>query len=1060
MASADNTGKARFNLFFRQPRLTILTILLICVAGLGAFNSLPRQEDPDLTRRWASVRVDLPGADAFRVESLVTEKIEKKLQEIPEIKRISSRSQTGVSIVSIQLEDNITAVDEIWAEVRSELTDVRGELPEQAAEPDFEINTTAAFTLLLGFKWTLDDHPQLDLMSRLVQELEDSLSAMAGTQETELYGEPVEEILVSVDTASLAAANLTIRELSNRIATADPKISAGRLQGSETSIVLEVGGVLDTVERVRQIPLSQGEDGFLLRVADVATVDRTTRDPPAAITLIDGEHGIILAAKMEANRRVDRWTAAAFKRIERFEETLPPGIEMEVLFQQGIHTQERLVSLANNLLLGAGLVVLVLFVMMGWRSALIVATSLPLALMMVLTLFNVVGIPLHQISITGLIIALGLLIDNGIVAVDEYKHFRHRGLKPGPAIDATVRYLFIPLMASTLTTILTFLPLAIAPGNAGEFVSALGVGVILSILCSLFLSLTVVPSIAGWIDSRWPGLGERGGFLANGLSTPRLAKVYRGALRITLRWPVLGIMLGLALPISGFALSTTLVNQFFPPVNRNQFQVQMKLPPQSSIEETRRFVETAREVLHSHPEVVRSHWFIGRKPPRVYYNITISEDRSARFAAAFVDTVSPDATFALLPKLQKEMTDLFPEATVLTLPFEQGPPIESPIELRVYGPDVSTLNRLGEELRLILSQTVKVTYAEASITSGQPKLLVRPDEDAARLAGFTLTDLASQLDGALDGVTGGTILEGTEEIPVRVRIAPEERKSLSRIAASTLATNRQASDSGADTVPIVPLNAIAKIDLVPSVGTITRRHGERVNTVRAFLEPFTLSGIALKDFRGRLAESDFQLPAGYRIEYGGESEGSGEARANLLSVFAPLMVLMISTLVLAFNSFRMAMIIASVAVLSVGCGLAAVWSLSYPLGFMAVIGIMGLIGIAINDSIVVLAALRADEKARYGDLDASVEVVMLGSRHILSTTFTTIGGFIPLIVWGGIFWPPLAVAVAGGMIGATILALFYVPPCYRLFGKRRKKEQSDPTPGNDAAAAVPVGAGE
>lgn len=1048
----------KFDLFFRTQRLTILLIILVCVAGASALNSLPRQEDPELTRRWARVLTFFPGADALRVEALVTEKIEKELQEIAEIKRISSRSQTGLSIVSLQLEDDITAVDDVWSEIRSKLNDVRILLPAQASEPDFDVNTTAASTLLVGFKWVQDDAPQIDIMYRLVQELEDVLITLPGTQETDIYGEPQEEILVSLDSASLAAADVSIREIADLIAQADPKVSAGRIQGDQTSLVLEMSGALDSVERIRQIPLRHNEKGFVLRIGDVASVDKVARQPPDTITLVDGRRGIILGAKMEERRRVDRWTSEAKKRLKRFSKTLPPGISTEIIFEQSVHTDLRLTSLVENLLMGAGLVMVVLFIMMGWRSAVIVGTALPLTLLMVLALFNMLDVPLHQISITGLIIALGLLIDNAIVSVDEFNQFRQAGKSPSEAISATVEHLFVPLIASTATTMLTFLPLVIMPGNAGEFVSALGIGVILSIVCSLFLSLSIVPAIAGWIETRWPTRSGAGGFWRNGISIERLSRLYRRGITMTLRHPFLGIALSVSLPLAGFGLSTQLISQFFPPVSRNQFQIQMKLPVQSSIEETRRKTEEARAILHSHPEVLRSHWFIGEKPPRVFYNVTITEDGSSRFASAFVDTRSPADTQELLPRLQTELMEKFPEALILALPFEQGPPIESPIGVRIYGPDIGTLASLGEEIRLILSQTLKVTFAEATITSGQPKLLVRPDEEEARIAGFSLTEIASQLDGALDGVTGGTILEGTEEIPVRVRIASGERTALARIAANSLTSPDRRARDGKDLIPGVPLTAIARIDLVPAVAAITRRNGERVNTIRAYLDPFTLSGPSLKDFRKRLAASEFDLPAGYRFEYGGESEGSGEARANLLSVFAPLMVLMVSTLVLAFNSFRMAMIIGLVAVFAAGCGLAAVWTFGYPLGFMAIIGIMGLIGIAINDSIVVLAAIRADDKARNGDIEASVDVVMAASRHVISTTFTTIGGFTPLIIWGGIFWPPLAVAVAGGMIGATILALFFVPPLHCLFarGTQRRRDRIAAR----AAPAVPVGGAE
>ncbi len=1011
----------RLALFFRHGRLTLLVVVLILVAGLASLSSLPRQEDPALSERFGHVMTAFPGADALRVDALVTEKIENALQEVAGIKRISSRTQTGLSIVYVELEGNVYHVESVWSEVRSKLIDVRHHLPRQAEAPNFRVHTTAAITVLVAFRWVLDTEPQLGLVYRLVRALESALVALPGTKETEIYGAPVEEIIVSVDALGLAAGGLSVEELSAIISGADPKIGAGRLQGDHTAMVVEVDGAIDSLERVRRIPIRSGGWGSVLRVSDIARVERAARQPPQTMSLIDGQRGIVLGVKVGENRRVDRWTADVREKVRAFAETLPAGIDVEVIFDQSTHTEERLTSLVGNLLVSALIVMLVLFLMMGWRSALIVSTALPLTLLVVVALFNPLGVPLHQISITGLIIALGLLIDNAIVAVDEYNQALQSGKPPPEAIDYTIRHLFVPLSASTATTVLIFLPLVLMPGIAGEFVGTLGVGVILSVICSLVLSITIVPAIAGFIDTRWPQATRQG-------SSPSwIWRAHRRVLEQTLRRPAFAVACGVALPVVGFVLSTQLVDQFFPPVNRDQFQIQLKLPTQASIEETRRVVERARAILHSHPEVHRSHWFLGEKPPRVFYNVSISEDGAPRFAGAFVDTISAQATRDLLPRLQMEMIAALPEAMVLTLPFEQGPPLDSPIEVRIYGPDLYTLARLGAEIRLILSRTQAVTFSESTITTDQPKLIVRADEDAARIVGLSLRDIASQLDSSLDGVTGGSVLEGTEELPVRVRFSSEERTSMTHVAVTGMALPDTASGAVAGAMP---LNAVARIELVPSIASVTRWNGVRVNTIHAYLRPFSLPAPSLADFKARLDEAAFALPPGYQLEYGGETEGSDEARVNLMDALGLLLVLLLGTLVLAFNSFRMAITIALVALLVVGCGLLSVWVFGYPLGFMAIIGIMGLMGIAINDAIVVLAKIMTNDRARVGEINAIVNVVLAATRHVISTTLTTIGAFFPLIVWGGVFWPPLAVAVAGGMIGATILALYFVPPMY------------------------------
>ncbi|MEM7024522.1 MAG: efflux RND transporter permease subunit [Pseudomonadota bacterium] len=1045
--STNKGGRAGvpLDLFYRQPRLTVLLLGLMLVAGISALSIIPRQEDPELTERFGDITVLFPGASAERVEALVTEKLENRLQDVAEIKTIKSRSHTGISRILIQLEDYVTQdqVDGVWSRLRSKMGEFEAELPEGAGFPELERGTTAAFTFMVGLTWQLDTPLQLDLLQRLAKELAQRIVLLPGTKEVEVYGEPEEEILVTIDSAALAQAGMTVQEISETISGADPKVPAGRLQSARSDMIVEVAGQLDTVNRIRSIPLLFSEGGEALRVGDLALVEKRPVNPPDSMAIIHGERAIVVAAKMESNRRVDLWVTEAQRIFEEFQEELPSGITAEIIFDQSVHTEERLGNLAENLVLGAAIVLGVLFLMMGWRAALPVASALPLTLLIVLALLNALGVPLHQVSLSGLIVALGLLIDNAIVAVDHYNHRRADGSRRGEAISETVSHLLVPLVASTLTTSLTFLPLVLAPGNAGEFVSTLGIAVILSIITSMMLSLTIIPALAAFLDR-----GRRvvaSGFLHNGLSHQGLLRAYRKLLDRIIKRPWMGVLGASVIPVAGFLAAGQLVEQFFPPVSRDQFQIQLNLPAHASLAETRENIRHADEILRAHPEVKNSVWFIGETPPRVFYNVSIFGDGTRSFGAGFVDTRSPTATRELLPRLQREMMQAFPNASVLTLPFDQGPPLEAPIEVRVFGPDLETLQRLGEEVRLVLSRTRQVTYSRASVEGGRPKFDLVPDELEVKVAGLDLTAVARAMSAKLDGLHGGTVLEGTEELPVRVRLSTADRSDLQRIIGGSLRPNGPAT-AGDDSHLGVPLAAIAEARMVPQTNRITRHDGERVNVIQAFVEPFTLPAKALADFRERLEQSEFSLPPGYALRYGGETEGSGEAQANLASVLLPLLVIMIGTVVLAFNSFRYAAVIGVVAVLSVGGALLTLWVFGYPMGFMAVIGTMGLIGLAINDSIVLLSALRADTDARSADPAAIREIVVGATRHILSTTLTTIGGFLPLIIWGGAFWAPLAIAVAGGMIGATLLALFFVPSLFVVFvriDRRRATRRRD-----------------
>jgi multidrug efflux pump subunit AcrB len=1045
------------NLFTRNARLTALAIGLVVVAGLAALQNLARQEDPTLARRFGTVTTFFPGASALRVESLVTEKIEAELREIYEIREVASLSRTGVSSIFLEFRDEVGRddVDELWSRVRDHVADARAQLPPGVSEPEVEDRTSTAVTLIASFVWQRDDAPQLDILTRLAEELQNRLRNLPGTREVELFGEAEEEIRVTIDPADLVSRNLTVAEVARAIAQADSKVPAGQLRHGRSDLLIEVEGELTSVGRIQRIPIRQEADGRALRVGDAARVEKTRREPAATLAIVAGRPAVAVAVTMEPNRRVDLWAQQARRIVDEFRRDVPRGLSLDLTFDQSVYTHERLSDLVANLLLAAGIVLGVLLFMMGARSAVIVGAALPLTMAMALALFHLIDLPLHQTSVTGLIIALGLLIDNAIVVVDEYGSRVRRGAAPVDAVASAVRHLFVPLLASTLTTVLAFLPIALAPGAISEFVGPISLGVIFAVLCSFTLSMTVIPALAARFSPQ-PAPATPRGWWRGGFASPRLTALYRRSLDAVLRRPWLGVAVSLVLPLLGFAAAGGLTEQFFPPNDRNQFQVQLVLPSHASLAETAEQARQARERIEAHDEVLESHWFVGEGAPRVFYNMLPNQEGVASFAGAFVTTRSAEDTERLLPELQRELSRAFPNARVVATPFEQGPPFDAPIEVRLVGPDLEVLRRLGEEMRAVLAESKRVTYTAAQLAGGQPKLVVRADEEEARLAGLSLVDIAGQLSARLEGATGGSVLEANQELPVRVRAGREERGSLADITAGSLLPAARAPRPGSDTGPLpgVPLAALAEVELVPELAGITRRNGERTNTVQAFLEPYALIAESLQDFRQRLEAADLALPPGYRIEFGGEDEERGEALAQLLAFALPLFVIMAGTTILSFNSFRMAAIIGVVAGLSVGLAMLGVWIFGYPLGFLAIVGTMGLVGLAINGAIVVLSALRADAGACAADAERAREVVMGATRHILATTLTTMGGFFPLIAFGGRFWPPLATAIAGGVAGSALLALYLAPSLFIWSARRDRRGNRKSRPQPAAARAA------
>jgi multidrug efflux pump subunit AcrB len=1013
------------HLFFRNPRLLLLALALIVVAGLAAYELLPRREDPELTARFAIVTTPYPGATADRVEALVTEKLEEALRERDEIQLLQSSSRPGISIIQIELRDAIDDVAPVWSRLRDEIE--RVELPQGVGRPDLDDRNVDAFAMIVGFRWRGAGEVPLNIMQRLAEQLEDRMRSLPGTKETRIFGASPEEIRVEVDPARLASLGLTPSSVADAVKATDSKVSAGQLRHAESNLLIEVEGELDSLARLRRTPIRYGEDGTVIRLGEIATIERGRADPPEEIALLDGEPGISVGVFMQRGQRIDRWAGAARAELEAFRARLPGGVELELLFDQSVYTERRFGNLLGNLMLGALFVFVVVLFVMGWRSALLVGIALPLSALMVLAGMRAIRLPIEQMSVTGLIIALGLLIDNAIVMVDEVRHRLQHGDDAGDAVLGAGRKLAIPLFGSTLTTVLSFMPLVLMPGPAGEFVGGIGMSVILAIVSSFLLALTVVPAMTGLMGKCWKRSPE-GGLWRDGFRSKRLANWYGEMLGGLLRRPVVAILFALALPVFGFAVAGQLEEQFFPPTDRDEFAIAMRLPPQSSIRETEAVAKQARELILRHDEVKRVHWFAGSSAPKFFYNMTEGEDGTPSFAQAYVQLDGMPASPEFLNQLQDELDRELPEAQFLVRQLEQGPPFEAPVELRLYGPDPEVLFELGEKLRAELSRIEGVTHTRSTLADGNPKLAFATDEIEVNRAGFDHRQLAARLEASLEGALGGSIIEETEELPVRVRV--KERGDLDRIASLELLGN--------DGRSWVPLRALGEMKVVPELADLPRRNGERVNTVQGFLRAGLLPSVVVAELQSRVGE--LKLPAGYHADLGGEAAERDEAVGNLMASVGLLLVLMIATLVLSFQSFRTAALIGIVATLCIGLALAAIWIFGYPFGFMAIVGTMGLVGVAINDSIVVLAALRDNEAARRGDSDAVRDVVVRSTRHVVATTLTTIAGFIPLLVDGGAFWPPLAVSIAGGVAGATVLALYFVPAAWILMRREPRTE--------------------
>ena len=555
-------------LLYRNPRLLLLVIGVILAMAATAFTRIARQEDPTITNIFATIVTPYSGASPSRVEALVTEKIEEQLREISEIAEVNSVSRTGVSVISVELSMYIAdeRIEQVWLEIRDALSDAARKFPAGVPEPVIDTDRSMAFTTISAIVMREGRTVNPAILRRYAELLQDRLRQIPDTNIVRLFGEQREEIRVTVDALRITAIGLSFDQVSAAVAKADVKVRAGKLHGTHHELIVEVDGEIKDLQRIRDIPIKTDANGATIRVADVAQVRRSFIDPPSEIAYADGKPAVLVAAKMENDRQVDVWSNAARTVMAKFEASLPDGLEHRLLFDQSAYTNERFKTLGMNLAIGIGLVVLILFFSLGWRAATVVAAVIPLAALMSITAMQWFGLAVQQMSVTGLIVALGLLVDAAIVMSDEIKRRIEAGMSSVRAVAQSVKRLTVPLMASTVTTVLAFLPMALLPGPAGDFVSSIAISVIIMLSVSLLLALTVTPAIAGRLLR--PVSASGGSFIQRGLAFPRLGAMFDWSLKLALQHKGLAILGALVLPLMGFAAFPTLTAQFFPGVDR------------------------------------------------------------------------------------------------------------------------------------------------------------------------------------------------------------------------------------------------------------------------------------------------------------------------------------------------------------------------------------------------------------------------------------------------------------------------------------------------------------
>ena len=1011
------------DLYLDRPRIFLLAMLFIIAGGLLSYDSLPRQENPQLAERWANITAVLPGATPQRIETQIADVLETQLREIDEIKIIDSTSLSGVVRVGLELKEIIGKgeTDEVWAKVQETLSQSAALVP-----PGTNISFNHSgppTTVLFALQWRGDGDPQMVILSRLANQFKRKLANITNSKQALVYGDTKEEIFVGADLDLLTDAGMNIQSIAIAIDRYDSKRAIGNIVGQDAEFRIKAQDNISLINDLKKLPLKISDDYQAIRLEDVATVEKLPVDPPIEIVSYNGIPSVFVEVRGKFAQRTDLYSKAVLRVADIFKEGLPDEIGLEVIFNESDFVEEKFSFLMQSILLATFIVLFLSYLLLGPRSAVIVSAVVPLTILLVLIGCTILQVPLHQTSVTGIILSLGLLIDNSIIVVEDYRYRKSQKLVNREAIYASIKHLSLPLLAATVTTGLAFMPMAAGKGASPEFVGDMAITIILAVSSSLFLALTVVPVLLKTMeDSNFLNLNKSKniGFSHQGLRTR-----YRAFLAWALFKPSRALVLSLILPILGFVSFGFLDTDFFPNQGKSMFKVEVELDANASIYATNQRVTSIRDQVLLEDYVTRDMWWVGRRLPRLLYNIIggPSGEGSDNLATGVFFTSSYSEMDSSLANLAKRLEKDHADVRVRVSKFTNGPPVEFPVNIAIFGDDNQVLKSLGEELKSILAKSPQVSDVLADQSASVTGLEINLDEVNLAFSSKSSQEIIDQISASTRGIYAGSMLDGNKEVPIRIKNKNREASEINQTA--FLAIN---SAEGFDYV-----ESFSDISYTSEINQINRYQGTRNNAVKAAVYPGTLASTVLNDVADELKAFEDSLPVGYSIAQFGDAEERAESFGQLFSTFFLFLGLIVMTLVMILNSFRQASIILLVGTLCIGLGFLGMFVGFQNFGFIGLVGIVGLAGLAINDSIVVLSHLNEDAGTGQVSKDTLIETTVRSTRHILTTSLTTMGGLLPLLF--DKFFETLAWAMCFGVMGSALLALLLIPAMFCFLGK-------------------------
>ncbi len=1022
----------------KNNHTSILLLLIIVAVGIATFINMPRAYDPGFIVRAAQVVTYFPGASPERVEQLVSSKLEDVVKEMPELDFVSTESRTGVSITIVNIKESYTDIRPIWDKLRRKVEDVAGDLPEGVSGPFVNDEFGDVFGVVLSLRGEGFSYAEVN---DIAEDVRDELQRLPDVAKVEIYGSQDERVYVEYDNARLAELGVSPNQLAEVLNARNIVISGGSFLFGDERISLEPSGNFESIEDIENTVIRLPNSSRIFYLKDIATISRGYVDPPTSLLHSSGENALALAISMREGGNNIALGEQVNQTLQAMNERYPWGVEFDRINFSPAEVDKKVQDFVINLLQAIAVVTVVMLFSLGLRTGLVVAALIPLAMLLALIVMNGFSIGLDQISLAALIIALGMLVDNGIVMSENIMVQMEQGKSSVDAAIDSAAELRLPLLTASLTTAAAFLPIYLAESVVGEFTASLFKVVTITLLCSWLISLTLIPVLCvRFLKVQKKKQNFESWFY----------RAYRSVLAVVLNHRAITLFLTVVV----FGLSMTLFSQipkvFFPPSDRSYFKVELELPTGTSIERTTRVVSDMELFLQANWQVNQqrqagvTNWvsYIGNAGPRFVISHNPKPSNSG-YALMVVNVNSLEKIDPIMMSLKHYALKQHPDLDLKTKRIENGPAIENPVEIRLSGSDSDKLFAAMNDLKLKMANLGGLTNISDDWGQRIKKFDIEINQARALSAGVTSQDIAVSLQTSLDGLQLTEYREGEDIIPVLLRSAAATQQDLSKVEG--LSVYIQSSGQS------LPLTQVADINVVWDVSKVLRRNGLRTISIGAQLEGDVTAAEQFSRLTPWLEAQKAVWGNTVSYELGGEQETSGKSNDSIVEKLPIAGFIILLLLVAQFNSIRSALIILvtiPLGLIGVAVGLFVAQSF---MGFMTFLGVISLAGIVINNAIVLLERINIELENGLAHVQAIMSAAQQRARPILLTTATTVLGLMPLYLGGGEMWEPMAVSIMAGLLFSTIFTLCVVPVLYAVFYKVEMVRTTSPRKDNAEA---------